>query len=240
MNYDLENQSIQSVNFPLPGGNNQIKHLFEQNIQSGKHALVIGPINNSIITKLIGYFIEIHVIADSYDALMDIRAKLKPSDSVKIKMMDFKHTDFGENRFDLIYSQGTISVHERKNILKEIKRIASDDCLFCIGEIVSLKAPVPAFIKDIWERSGLDPLPSATLTQFYEGKGFRIASEKDLSNTLINFYESVRDVVVEAKKDKKEMDKKYFSQMKHESNAFLKLGGDKYIGYKTLVMRKSN
>ena len=43
-----------------------------------------------------------------------------------------------------------------------------------------------------------------------------------------------------AGKDEKEENKKYFSRMKHESHAYLKLGGDKYIGFKSLIMRKLN
>jgi len=50
------------------------------------------------------------------------------------------------------------SQSERKDILKEIKRILTGNGLLCVGEIVSLKEPVPGFVIDIWERSGLDPL----------------------------------------------------------------------------------
>jgi hypothetical protein len=46
--------------------------------------------------------------------------------------------------------------------------------------------------------------------------------------------------VSKASKDEKESDKKYFSQVKHESHAYLKLGGDRYIGFKSLIMRKLN
>jgi ubiquinone/menaquinone biosynthesis C-methylase UbiE len=166
--------------------------------------------------------------------------KLKDNDSIKIKMMDYNHTDFDDKYFDFIYAQGSISVPDRKNILKEIKRTLSDRGLLSIGEIVSLKVPVAGFVKDIWERNGLEPIASSGIKQYYESKGFEIISEKDLSDTLKDFYEQVMSTVSKAGKDEKEQDKKYFSQIKHESNAYLKLGGDKFIGFKSMIMRKTN
>jgi hypothetical protein len=238
--YDLEKKSLPSAGFPLPGGKSQLKHLLEQNIQNGIRALIIGPVTNSVIKGLLEHYSEINIIADNYDSLMNIRMTLKEDHPTKLKMMDYAHTDFENEHFNLIYSQGSISVIERKNILKEIKRITVDDGLFCVGEIVSLKEPVPAFVKDIWERNGLDPIASSAIANVYESKGFKILSEKDLSTSLKDFYENIRLLVSKTGKDKKEADKKYFSQLKHESNVYLKLGGDKYIGFKSLIMRKSN
>ncbi len=86
----------------------------------------------------------------------------------------------------------------------------------------------------------MEPVASSAIKKFYESKGFEVISEKDLSDTLSDFYEKIRFAVSKAGKDQKEQDKKYFSQMKHESHAYLKLGGDKYIGFKSLIMRKSN
>jgi len=240
MNYDLENKSILSVKFPLPGGNKQIEHLLEQKYPNGKTALFVGPATNSIVKILLNNYPELLIIYDNYDSLINIRASLKEIQSVKIKLMDYSHTDFKENYFDLIYSQGSISVSERKNILKELKRILTDNGILSIGEIVSLKEPVAGFVKDIWQQSGLDPLPMATINQFYISKGFQIESEKDLSNSLKDYYEKIRYSFSQAGKDEKEQNKKIFSRMKHESNAYLKLGGDKYIGFKSLILRKSN
>lgn len=240
MNYDLENKSVLSVNFPLPGGNYQLEHLFEQKFPNGKTALIIGPAAASIVEKLLNNYPELFIISDSYDSLINIRASLKEIKSVKIKLMDYSHTDFKDNSFDLIYSQGSISVSERKNILKEMKRILNDNGILSVGEIVSLKEPVAGFVKDIWQLSGLEPLSLATINQFYTSRGFEIVSEKDLSGSLKDYYEKIRYSFSKAGKDEKFQNKKIFSRMKHESNAYLKLGGDKYIGFKSLILRKSN
>ena len=155
-------------------------------------------------------------------------------------MMDYTHTDFDKEYFELIYAQASISVSDRKEIVKELKRILKADGLFCTGEIVSLKQPVPTFVKDIWERSGLDALASSKIKTYFESQGFSIISEQDLSHTLKDFYQIIRDIITKAGKQEKEENKKFYSGIKHESNVYLKLGGDKYIGFKSLIMRKVN
>ena len=171
---------------------------------------------------------------------MQIRMNLKNDEKIKVKMMDYAYTDFQDNSFDLIYAQGSISVPDKKDILKELKRILISKGLFCAGEIVSLKESVPGFVNDIWERSGLEPIAASEIKKYYEARGFEVLSEKDLSTSLRDFYEGAISVVSKTDKAEKEADKKYFSRMKHESHAYLKLGGDKYIGFKSLIMRKLN
>jgi len=237
---DLAEEAIQTNTDLLPGGNKQIEHLLEQNISKGAYALIIGAGCEMAVIQLGKYFSDINIIADDYDAVMNLKMKMKDDEKVKVKLMDCAHTDFENEHFDLIYSQGSISVPERKSITKEVKRILKSQGLFCAGEIVSLKEPVPGFVSDIWERSGLDPIPSSEIKKYYEDKGFEVLCEKDLSDTLKDFYEKIRNIVAKVSKDKKEADKKYISRMKHESHAYLNLGGDKYIGFKSLIMRKLN
>ena len=237
---DLAEEAIQTNMVLLPGGNKQLEHLLEQNISIGAHALIIGPGSEIAAVQLGKYFSNIHIITDDYDSVMQIRMKLKDEFKVKVKLMDYAHTDFEDGYFDLIYAQGSISVPEKKNITKEVKRILRSHSLFCAGEIVSLKEPVPGFVADIWERSGLEPIATSEIKKYYEGKGFEVLSEKDLSSSLGDFYEKIKNAVSKVSKDEKEQDKKYFSKMKHESHAYRKLGGDKYIGFKSLIMRKLN
>jgi SAM-dependent methyltransferase len=237
---DLAEKAIQANNILLPGGSKQLEHLIEQNIPKGEQALIIGPNCESITAKLIDYFTNLYIITNAYESVMQIRMNLKNDEKIKVKMMDYAHTDFQDKSFDLIYSQGSISVPERKDIVKEIKRILISKGLFCAGEIVSLKDPVPGFVNDIWERSGLEPIAASEIKKYYEGKSFEVVSEKDLSDTLRDFYEQTISIVSKTGKVEKEEDKKYFSRMKHESNAYLKLGGDKYIGFKSLILRKLN
>ena len=234
-----EGVSINS-NILLPGGNKQFDHLLQKVNISGKCALIIGPGCESIAIKLLQNFTEVSIILNDYNSLMHIRAELNNDEKIKCKMMDYANTDFSKEYFDLIYAQASLSVPERKEILKEIKRIQKKDGIFCIGEIVSLKEPVAAFVKDVWERSGLDPLSLSRIKKYFEDKGFEIISEIDLSSALKDFYEKLRYKVSKAKKEEKEEYKKYFAAIKHESDVYLKLGGDKYIGFVSFIMRKAN
>ena len=237
---DLAEKAIQTSNILFPSGSKQLEHLIEQNIPKGEQALIIGPNCEFIASKLIDYFTKLFIVTDNYESVMQIRMNLKNDEKIKVKMMDYAHTDFQDKAFELIYAQGSISVPERKDIVKEIKRILISKGLFCAGEIVSLKDPVPGFVNDIWERSGLEPMASSVVKKYYESKGFEVLSERDLSTTLKDFYEGTISIVSKTDKAEKEEDKKYFSRMKHESNAYLKLGGDKYIGFKSLLLRKLN
>jgi len=236
----LEDQITKKISIRLPGGNKQIEHLLEQNIPQGTHALIIGPGCESVSANLLKYFADINIIANDYNSVLLIRINLKDEDRIKVKMMDYANTDFEDGFFDLIYAQSSISVPDKKEIAKELKRILSAQGILCAGEIVSLKKPVPEFVKDIWERNGLDPIDSSEIKNFYESKGFKCLSEKDFSATLEDFYEKIGYEISKATKSEKEADKKYYLRIKHESHAYLKLGGDKYIGFKSLIMRKSN
>lgn len=220
-----------------PGGTKQFEHLLEQNIPCGKRALIIGPACEYFAIKLLEYFSEINIIVDNYYSLIQSRMRLNDNSNIKASMMDFAHSNFENNYFDLIYAQASISTPERKEILKEILRIMKSDCLICIGEIVSLKNPVPLFVKDIWERSGLTPLLSSELKCYYEKRKFQVISERDISTTLNDYYTQNREMLSKVSKEERDENKKYYSQIKHESDVYLKLGGNKYIGYKSLIMR---
>ncbi|MEJ2103632.1 MAG: class I SAM-dependent methyltransferase [Ignavibacteriaceae bacterium] len=207
---------------------------------SGKIALIIGSGCESIAVQLPKNFTDVFIILNDYNSLMLSRTELNNDEKIKCKMMDYANTDFEKEYFDLIYAQASLSVPERKEILKEIKRILRKDGIFCTGEIVSLKEPVASFVKDIWERSGMEPLPSSGIKKYFEGKGFEVINEIDLSSTLKDFYEKLRYKVSKATKQEKEENKKYYTAIKHESDVYLKLGGDKYIGFISFIMRKAN
>jgi ubiquinone/menaquinone biosynthesis C-methylase UbiE len=222
----------------LPGTDKQFEHLLAHNILAGEHALIMGSGCEPIATRLQSSFNYVEVIINNYGSLIQSRIELKEASNIKSRMMDFANTDFENLYFNLIYAQSSISVPERKDILKEIKRILNYDGIICIGEIVSLKQPVPAFVKDVWERSGLEPLPSSEIRKFYESRGFEMISESDLSYTLKDFYQKIRYRSTESAENILLENKKLYNAIKHESDVYLKHGGDKYIGFKSIIMRK--
>lgn len=231
---------ISTSDIQLPGGIKQFDHLIELKTIQGNNALIIGPGCEPVAKSLLNYYEDISIITNDYNSLIQSRLKLRDKNKIKVKMMEYSHTDFSDEHFDLIYAQGSVTVPSRKDIFKEIKRILSSDGLLCVGEIVALKETAPAFVQNIWERNGLLPLATSQIINFYLGNGFELVSERDLTNTLKEYYKNVLNICSKTSKDEIEENKKYFSRIKHESNAYLKLGGDKYIGFKSLILRKLN
>jgi ubiquinone/menaquinone biosynthesis C-methylase UbiE len=232
-------KSIAKDQLLLPGGNKQFEHFLSKKFPAGENALVIGSGCEKFASELLLSYKNVAIIVNDYDSLL--HSKLLVNDNIfKVRMMDYSHTDFNSEFFDFVYAQASLSIPNKKNIVKELRRILKNDGILCTGEIISLKQPVPAFVKDIWEQGGLEPPASSEIQNYFTGKGFEIISEEDLSFTLRDFYEKIRYKVSKTGKEDKMLNKKLFTRMKHEANVYLKLGGDKYIGFKSLIMRKVN
>lgn len=236
----MEDQITKKISIQLPGGIKQFEHLQEQSSITGNHSLIIGTGCESIAQKLLRYYDDVIIITDDYGSLIQSRMQIGNDNKINIKMMEYSHTDFSDELFDLIFAQASLTVPTRKNIIKEIRRILSPDGLLCVGEIVALREPVPAFVNDIWKSNGLEPLTSSQIINFYLGNQFELVSERDLTDTLKEYYKNALNIFSKTSKDQIKEDKKYFSRIKHESNAYLKLGGDKYMGFKSLILRKLN
>ncbi|MBK7104738.1 MAG: methyltransferase domain-containing protein [Ignavibacteriae bacterium] len=227
----------------LPGLRQQINFLKSKIKFNDSKILVIGS-NSGEIANLITSknSNKIELIVEDYESLINTKLVLDKEKNVNAKIMSFEHTDFIEDQFDLVYAQATISNSNRKNIVKEIKRILKPDGIFCIGEIVKLQNEVPTFVKDIFETSDIDPIKIEDLEKYYLERNFELIDSKDLSKSLNEFYSVVAELSKSKMKDlnenEKSYHKKFLNQMKHESHAFLKLGADKFIGFKTLILKK--
>ncbi len=131
---------------------------------------------------------------------------------------------------------------EEIRLVKEIKKILRTGGIFCAGEIILLKENPPEFIKDIWHSSDLQPLSDEALDKYYEEKGFEILSKKDLSFTLREFYLLSEKMLSKETNELHEEEKSYYKKLlrkiSHESNTYLKLGGNDYMGFTSLIMRK--
>lgn len=229
----------------LPGTDKQIEILFKTLTQQFSSILIIGAGCEEIAGGLAAnYLSTVTIIVDNYDTLLSTRLQLTKDKNTSVKMMEFSNTDFQNSSFDLIYAQASISNRDRNKIVKEIKRIIKPDGYFCIGENVELAKSSPQFIKDIWSVSEIQPLYSGGLKKYYEERNFRVISEHDLSYTLKDFYISSKNLLKEKSVGLTEQEKSYYKkllkQISHESNAYLNLGGDKYMGFKMLILKKGS
>lgn len=234
----------ETQNIFLPAGFKQLRLLKSKFIISGKNVLVIGAGSEKIAEKMIdSSAASVKMIVNDFDSLMNSRLNLSKESRIVLEMMEYENTDFSDKEFDLVYAQGSISSFNRSKIIKEIKRILKTDGVLCVGEITSLKKEYPVFIKDIFESSEIIPLLNDSCSTYYTERNFSVLYEQDLSSSLKSFYEnaslSLEKSIEKLTDTEKSYYKKLLNKISHESNAYLKLGADKYIGFKMLIMKKT-
>jgi SAM-dependent methyltransferase len=229
----------------LPGTDQQLKFFLGSTEIKNKSILIIGAGTSEAARELLNHApSEIIIITEDYESLMTMRyGNEKSGDkNIKVRMMDFANTDFGKDTFDIVYAQGSVSGSYRNKIVKEIKKILKPGGIFCAGEITNLRENPPAFIEDIWKSSDLLPLLSTDLERYYRDRGFGIINKKDLSYTLKDFYQQSEklysDGVDKLSEEEKSYYKKFLKKISHESNAYLRLGGNEFMGFEVLIMRK--
>lgn len=229
-------------NIFLPGGLKQFRILKSKFIISGKNVLVIGSGSEKIAEKMIDAGAStVKMIVNDFDSLMNAKLMLSNESRIDIKMMEYDVTDFNPNEFDLVYAQGSISSSNRNKIIKEIKRILKPEGILCAGELTALAKTYPVFIKDIFDSSDIIPLFHDTCSEYFEQRKFSVLHEENLSSSLKSFYENaaleLKANINNLSGQEKSYYKKLLNKISHESNAYLKLGADKYIGFKILILK---
>jgi ubiquinone/menaquinone biosynthesis C-methylase UbiE len=227
----------------LPGSGFQVKKFLEGTPIEEKDILVIGS-NSEGIAEI---FIEnkagsVIIIVDDNDSLLRSRFLLSGNKKISVRMMEFSNTDFRDSTFDVIYAQASISKIERRKILKEIRRILKPEGVLCTGEVVNLEKEVPLFIKNLRDNSGINAPWIGELNDIYVNAGFDIISEENLSHRLQNFYRENSSLLKDNRDELTDQEKSYYKiilkKMSHESNAYLDLGGFKFMGYKMITGKK--
>jgi ubiquinone/menaquinone biosynthesis C-methylase UbiE len=231
-------------NIFLPGGFKQFRILKSKVHIEGKRVLLIGSGSEMIGEKFHNAGAEsVDMIVNDYESLINSRLNLNKDSNVQIKMMDYENTDFDDESFDLIYSQASISLTNRNKIVKEIKRLLKSESILCVSEITALTKQYPQFVKDIFESSDILPLNHNECAKYYEERNFSVLYEDDLSSSLKNYYENAANQLKETIETLTEKEKSYYKKLlnkiSHESNAYLKLGADKFIGLKMLILKKT-
>ncbi len=227
----------------LPGLGNQLDFFLKNyNVVPGK-ILVIGSASEYIAKTLAKRFNrQVDLIVEDYESLLNSKLLIDNNPGINIKLMEYDITDFQDSEFDLVYAQASISLTKRNKIIKELKRITNAGSYLCVGEIVNLTQVVPRFIKDIYDSSDLSPLYVESLEQYYLERGFLVLASSDFSESLHDYYSNSLNMLKDSKQiltdNEKSYYKKLLNKISHESNAFLKLGGDKYTGFKVLLLQK--
>ena len=227
----------------LPGTDKQLKMLLSHLDITGMTVLVIGTGSEEIAALLKEKGADsVIIIVEDNDSLLYSRLILSRAQGIQVRMMEFDNTDFLSPKFDLVYAQASISNKRRNKIVKEIKRILKPEGYLCVGENINISSPVPAFVQDIWDTSSIIPLTLEDADKYYRERNFKVYNEFDLSSTLNEFYKMgkylLEDNVDSFTDNEKSYYKKILKQINHESNIYLKLGGDAYMGFRMFILRK--
>lgn len=227
----------------LPGQKRQYNFLLKNYTEKPSSILVLGSTSEQIAVLLnTKYKATVDLIVEDYESLMNSKLVLSGEESIKIRMMNFDATDFSSEQFDLVYAQASISLTNRNKIIKEIKRILKPGGYFSVGETTVLKKEIPAFVKNLFDDANILPIFSEELDKYYTERKFKIISKTDLTDTLFNFYSESAQQLKQAQPGLNDKEKSYYKKLVnrigHESNAYLKLGGDKFIGFETLLLQK--
>lgn len=230
--------------FFLPGTEKQSEFLHEYVDVNGYSILIIGTGCEQIARNLFEKGAsKVIIIVEDNDSLLNSRFQLQNSD-VNVRLMEFDNTDFKDSSFDLVYAQASVSNKKRNKITKEVLRILKPCGYYCVGEITSPSKSAPQFITDLWQSASITPLHPKELEQFYTGKKFEAVWARELSHTLRDFYtfsiDLLKDNVNSLSEQEKSYYKKLLNRISHESNAYLKLGGDAHIGFYAFILRKAD
>lgn len=235
----------ENQNIFLPGGFKQFRILKTKYVLNNKNVLIIGSGSEKIAEKMIESGASaVTMIVSDYDSLMNTRLNLSKESKVVVKMMNFGNTDFDAEQFDLVYAQASISLLDRNKIIKEIKRILKPEGTVCVAEITALTKDYPPFVKNIFDASDILPLLNNECSNYYKERNFSVLYEEDLSSSLTNFYENAATALDESYGHLTDKEKSYYKKLlnkiSHESNAYLKLGANKYIGFKMMILKKNS
>ena len=228
----------------LPGGDRQFAHL-KSNVNIAKsNVLIIGSNTNQLAKIFVAEgAATVSIIVDDHDSLIQLRYLLQNDKNISLKLMGYTKTDFEDFSFNLVFAQASVSSKNRNKIIKEIRRVLKPGGYLNVGEIVSLKDNTPVFIKNIWDVGNIDPLNIKDINNYYESRGFETVSVKDLSDQLQEYYilsKNLLDMTSSLSKEEKSYHKKMLKRISHESNAYLKLGGNKFMGFTSVIFRKAN
>ena len=229
----------------LPGTEKQFNHLKNNVSLEGQEILIIG--SNSV--KIAEMFSNsgaksITIIVEDYESLLNSRIMVDKGNSIIVRLMEFTNTDFINDSFDIVYTQASISTKMRNKIVKEIKRILKPEGILNVGEITSLKSSPPKFVNDILESGNILPMNSDDIKKYYEERKFEVVDSLDLSAHLKDFYLKSKKLLFNNIDSLSENEKAYYKKllkrMSHESNAYLKLGGEDYMGFTSIIVRRAS
>lgn len=228
----------------LPGGKKMFDYMSLKISAEGKKVLILGE--NSL--EIAGLFKSVKsdsVIVGVRDdeTLMLERMRLTDK-SVSVRLLAFEATGLPHESFDIVYAQASLCVRYRDEIFNEVYKLLKHEGYFVLGELTKNEEKTPQFLNDLWAMQDIQPVTGEKLLNLLEAAGFVCKHAANLSGQLSSFYKTGRMMIEDYKKvhgdEIRGTDKKQINTMKHEVNAYLKLGGDRYIGLNCYILKKEH
>lgn len=231
-------------NILLPGTNYQVKFLKEVIGEPQSPVLFVGSGNEMCAADYSAYInAPVEHIVEDYESMINAKLLTTSNNLITTRIMDFTNTDFDDNSFSLVFAQASTSNFSRNKIVKELRRVLKPGGIYCVGETIKTKKHLPTFAMDIIESSEMNLLHSDEIQSYYELRNFSFIDEKEVHKSLDEYYETANNLMRNSVKQMDETELKYnkkiIKKIKHETEAYLKNGFDKYISFKILILKKN-
>ncbi len=162
---------------------------------------------------------------------------------VSLQFMAPVATNFQPEQFRVVILEGVLSSYAPGRILKEAIRLLPEGGWLLASDSCWLEEGVPTYVRDVWESPDHKILTPPDVRALAEARGCTVYQLQEESAVLGPFYrqfqETVRGITknrFEGMKHQKALVKHY----KHEIDVFHRHGGDRYMGYFSLVARKGD
>lgn len=226
----------------LPGFEKQTKLFLDKYNIENSSVLVIGEGSENIALKFSSFAgAKVELIVEDFESMINSKGLLA-GNAVEVKMMEYEITDYENEVFDFVFAQASISGNNRNKIIKEIKRILKPGGVLAVGEIVKTENELPVFIQNILEESDMAPLLGSAISNYYAERKFEIVELKEFPEAMKEYYKAVKEEFSAARKDLNDAEEQYFKKLlkkiSHETNSFIKHGGDKYLSFEILLLKK--
>ncbi len=226
----------------LPGGKKMFDYMSLKISAEGKKVLILGENSLDIAGLFKSVRSESVIVGVRDDETLMLERMRLTDKSVSVRLLAFEATGLPYDAFDIVYAQASLCVRYRDEIFAEVYKLLKPDGYFVFGELTKTEEKTPQFLNDIWSMQEIEPVTGEKLLSLLEAAGFNCKHSANLSGQLTSFYKTGRMLIEEHKRkhgdEIKGPDKKQINIMKHEVNAYLKLGGDRYTGFNCYILKK--
>ena len=223
----------------LPGLDSQVNLLLQKVDLTDKTIAIFGASSLPIAIKLLDKKAKkISIVIEDLELyLIDkINFENKFQNLIdKITIVNDEYLSFkGDDKFDIVYAQNSLTGSERNLILKNIKNLLTQDGILCIGEIVVLRSDIPKSFRDFFSTYSIAPLEADKFEKYFNERGFKTLAIGEDKYSLDKYYEEIANLFEKNKNnifDFSNNPEKLIKRTKHDIDLYLKFGMKKITNF---------